>query len=314
MNEGGLLRKSLALAQVFWVGALVAYVAHFAWNRWGEFQTQEWEIAGGWMGLAILLALLRRLAGAVRWALLALWGKGVLNRTAWVEHMGVYFISNLASYLPGSFWYIPSRIKMGRGRGLTALHTTLAAVYETGLLVATGLAASSYSLARTFGFSAQASLAALVISALGSLAFFHPAAVSASARLLLRALRRERIVSTVPFGWAAALWASSAAVWLFSGGSLFALLRGLDGSVPASSVWYLTSASAAAWTAGFLAPWAPSGLGVREGFLGWLLTGTVSAPILVVAVTAARLLTVVEDLFWAAVAVLAQRGGRPWQS
>lgn len=297
--------RLLQTAQLVWVIALAAYAAHYAGQRWDDFRAQEWRLDPLWFGVAAALALARRFFGGLRWGLLATLGRPDATFGEWRRHLRVYFLSNLATYLPGGVWYIPSRIQMSRRQGMSVAHTSLALVYEMGLLVWTGAAMGGYGLARSAGLPGQTAFFIFVGGMLLSLIVVYPRALMFATNQVRKILGRRPIETTVPAVWAAKLWGVSMGVWLCSGLSLFGLLRSLDPRVSAGSLGYVMSASAAAWTAGFLALWAPSGFGVREGVMGWLLAGTVATPIALVAVVVARILTLFEDVVWYVIAVLA---------
>jgi uncharacterized membrane protein YbhN (UPF0104 family) len=55
---------------------------------------------------------------------------------------------------------------------------------------------------------------------------------------------------------------------------------------------------------------APAGAGVREAALLLLLGSTVTAPLAAVVAVTSRLLFIIGDLAWSAVAVMAERRGR----
>ncbi|MBI5014765.1 MAG: flippase-like domain-containing protein [Deltaproteobacteria bacterium] len=304
----GRLRWALRAAQAAWFVAVVVYAGHFAATRWAEFRAQPWRVGASWLALALVLSLLRRLLGALRWMLLARFGRGPAAPGESLPFLRAYFLSNLAAYVPGSVWYIPSRIHLSRATGMTALHSSAAIAYEMGLLVWTGLLLSAYCLALKIGASPGGGAGVLATAAALSAVPLYPRAASWAARTLLRLLRRPRDLAAVPARWAASVWLASVGVWACSGLSLLALLKGLDPAVPGSRALFVTSAAAAAWSAGFLAPWAPSGLGVREGMLAWLLEGLAAGPVIAVAVVGARLLTILEDVVWALVALFLPEG------
>ena len=85
---------------------------------------------------------------------------------------------------------------------------------------------------------------------------------------------------------------------------MFCLLKALGADVTTDSLLHITSLFALSWVIGFLTPWAPSGLGIREGLLYWLLQSFVTAPLAMVAAVATRLITILEDVFWAVLSLL----------
>jgi uncharacterized membrane protein YbhN (UPF0104 family) len=71
-----------------------------------------------------------------------------------------------------------------------------------------------------------------------------------------------------------------------------------------------TGAFAAAFASGVLLVLTPAGAGVREAALLVLLGATVTVPVAAVIAVVSRLLLIVGDLAWSAVAVLVARAAR----
>lgn len=300
MNERSALSRLLWICQILWIGGLLFYATYYGRQRWAEFVVQDWQLRSGWFATAALLALLRRLCGGWRWTLLAVGWRADGPTVGHLGHLRVYFLSNLAAYLPGGVWYVPSRVHMSRVQGLSAGRAAVAVAYEIGLLVWTGLAVGSYCLVAKGGFSFRASGWILCAATACSSVPFYPRVIECLGRIG-RATARPPAPTT---RWAGQLWLASMGVWVCGGLSACALVRALGFEVPGADCLFIASASAAAWVTGFLVPWAPSGLGIREGVMSWLLLGVVPTPVAVVVVVAARLLAVFEDVVWAAVSLL----------
>jgi uncharacterized membrane protein YbhN (UPF0104 family) len=95
--------------------------------------------------------------------------------------------------------------------------------------------------------------------------------------------------------------------WLCYGVHVYLLARqlGAEGGV---LLWLqCTGAFAAAFASGPLLLIVPAGAGVREAALLLLLGSTVTAPVAAVIAVISRLLFIVGDLAWAAVALVAAR-------
>jgi hypothetical protein len=226
--------------------------------------------------------------------------------------LGIYFVSNLASYLPGSLWYIPWRIKSNRELQIPTSHTAVGSGMESLILVlANGLIGLPLILRLPSGEVGGRSLGPWLILALilGALVL-QPPVLRLLFRLLSRALGRQMDEPGFTFGNTLVALALAALAALATGGSLTFLALGLTPSLPAGSYLYLTAAFSLAWVVGFLTPIAPAGLGVREGLLLWLFGQILPLPLATVLTVASRLLFLVEDLLWAAVASIAGR----WRS
>ncbi|MEW6264415.1 MAG: lysylphosphatidylglycerol synthase domain-containing protein [Thermodesulfobacteriota bacterium] len=292
-----------------WIGLVIFFLFWYLRRHWSEFRDQAWHLDPWWTIGAVAWAWLRRLLAAWRWALIAQPGPGRLDRaTAW-EEMRIYFLSSLAAYLPGSVWYMASRIQQSRRIGHGVVKTSLGLVFETGLLLWSGLTVGLLAQDRLWpaGSTFLGLLAALLVI-LTALAL-HPRIVNYILGHIFRLIRRPLIRLEASWTWGLGVWILSLGLWLAWGLSLFSLLKALDPAVSWASLLDITGAYALAWSLGFLTIWAPSGLGVREGFLFVLLAPYAAVPVAMTAALASRLVTVSEDLFWAALALLSG-GGR----
>ncbi|MCB9098310.1 MAG: hypothetical protein H6632_02135 [Anaerolineales bacterium] len=259
------------------------------------------------MLVALGWAVIRRFLGGIRWVLIALYNHKSYSWPDVADHLRVYFLSNLANYIPGSLWYMASRIQLSRKKGVSTLQTSMGLIYETWLLVWSGCMVGLYVAVIVFPQNRLNIFIFTSFMLILSLVTIHPKIINLILAHTLRFLKRPPMLLEVTFSWGLQLWLVSLAVWIAGGLSLFYLLKAFSPDLSLDNFVYVTSASALAWTIGFLTPWAPSGLGVRDGILVWLLEVVVAAPLAVAATVGARLMTVIEDLLWAAIVLFLWR-------
>jgi glycosyltransferase 2 family protein len=212
-----------------------------------------------------------------------------------------------ARYLPGSIWYAVSRVARLHREG--AARSTLAAVaaVEMALVPVVGFALGALLLAVSADGPRTTAplLAVTVVLAAAS----TPPAVNA----LLRLLRRIR-PSTAPevrLGWLghARLVGWTAAFWLWSSG-VFTLYVMAFPALDAGSPLTVAGAYMVAWGVGWLALFAPQGVGVFEVTLAALVGGGAGIAGLAVLVAGYRAVIAVRDLLAAAMAALVDRRSR----
>ena len=291
-------------AQGIWFGLIVYFLIWYLVRNWPAFSRHAWRFNLWWLAAAIFWAIVRRFCGGLRWLFMVHQNAAQLPwRDAWPD-MRIYFLSNLASYIPGSIWYMANRLHQSRQRGHSAVKTTIALFFETGLLVWAGVMVGLPVLSRfgTIGPQAIIGLGALMV--IISLAATHPSAVGTIVGFIMKVLRRPAPTINVRWSWGLKIWILSLAIYPAWGLSLFCLLKGLHADISWWRLPYITGALALAWVIGFLAPWAPAGLGVREGMLYWLLAPYIATPVAMAAVVATRLVTLIEDLFWAGISLI----------
>ncbi len=202
----------------------------------------------------------------------------------------IYGRSQIAKYLPGNCFHFIGRQVLGSALGHSQAELALASLVETALLIAlaAGLALP------------------LALTRLGAWSFALPAGALLALALTLAAPRllAARFWPTAPTrgggGLAAGALLRAAALqatfFALAGGVLWLLVAALGGPGPVA-VGPLISIStlALAWVAGFVAPGASAGIGVREAVLILALEGALGAEASAAVALALRLVTTAGD-------------------
>src|SRR4029450_9782627 len=283
----------LAVVGGFFVATLAA--------RWNDVISLNWRLEPGLFVLATVLLALSY--GLVAW----FWGVALHRAAGTRPATGarIWFLSNLARYVPGNVWSYVGAVELARREGV-ARRTTLAVmaltqVLSVGVAVLAGLPVL---LAERARLGRPALLGAAVV-AVG-------AALAALFRRQLLALARRRLPGFDPAeltpsaGTVVLLVVGYAAYWAITGLAFAALVASLA-PLAAGDIPLVVAAYAAAYAAGFLALLTPAGLGIREGRLAVALAPVLPAgPALVVALVS-RLWMMLVELAGAAVAPLVRR-------
>jgi glycosyltransferase 2 family protein len=283
----------LAVVAGFFVATLAA--------RWNDVISLKWRLDPGLFAAATVLLALSY--GLVAW----LWGLALGRYAGTRPSAGarIWFLSNLARYVPGNIWSYVGAVELARREGV-ARRVTLAVmaltqVLSVGVAVAAGLPVL---LAERARLGRPALLGAVVVALLAGLAVLF------RGRLLELARRRmpgfDPAELTPSAGTVVWLVAGYAAYWAVTGLAFAALVAALH-PLAAGDVPLVMAAYAAAYAAGFLALLTPAGLGVREGVLVVALAPVLPAgPALVVALVS-RVWMMLVELAGAAVAHLVAR-------
>jgi uncharacterized membrane protein YbhN (UPF0104 family) len=285
--------------------AVVAVVAGFfvvtLLARWREVAAAKWRLDPVFFALASLVL-------ASSYALVAtLWAFALrrLAGTPIATGARIWFLSNLARYVPGNVWSFVGAVELARRAGV-ARRATLAVMATTQAL--------SVGVALLVGLpvllAERARLERPIL--LGGVALLLVGVAVVAFRGRLVGLVRRRWPQLDPGelvpapATAALLVAGYAAYWAATGLAFAALVRSLA-PLPADAVPLVVAAYAAAYAVGFLALVTPAGLGVREGVLVLALAPVLPAgPALVVALVSRAWMMLVE-LAGAGVATLAAR-------
>lgn len=224
------------------------------------------------------------------------------------QALDTWIPSLLARYVPGKVWSHGVRVALARRAGLAMPDATAAVGWEILLALAgTGIVALATIQRTTVGQGMRLALLALTV---GSLALLTAAQLLASRGHVHPWLARVGLRRPLGSSTLVALGVAQLLAWLIYGVAHWCFARGIA-PLPLSELRLVTGAVALAWIGGYLAFFAPAGLGVREGLLTLLLAPLLGAgPVLLLA-GLSRLVTIAIDvalfLAWSADRVRAER-------
>jgi uncharacterized membrane protein YbhN (UPF0104 family) len=284
-----------------WVAAAVVggFLAVAVWSQWREVAAVSWDVEPG--TIAAASAALGASLALVAW----LWALALADAAGVRARRGVriWFLSNLARYVPGNVWSFVGAVELARREGAPR-RSTLAVMASTQLL--------SVGVALLVGLpvlvAERAKLGGVVAVGSSVLAAAVVAAVLARDKLLGLLRRRYPEISLrdlVPSrSLALKLTAGYALYWVLTGLAFAVFVRGLY-PLAAADVALVVAAYAAAYAVGFLSLLTPAGLGVREGVLVAVLAAIMPTGAAVVVAVTSRLWATLVELAGAALAQLA---------
>ena len=275
--------------------AIVGFAIRSLVRNWDELRAQplDWSIEPGWLLLSAVVVWSMYGLLIVAWrTMLASWGRGLDFWSA----ARIWTVSNLGKYLPGKVWAVAGMAVMAQRAGVGAGPAAGSAVILQVLAIGTGAAVAALSgwrSLRTAYPGAEAGIAALVVLSLVAVCVLvRPVWVR---RLVRLAAPDAAVAQTPSLGAVAFGIAVNVVAWLGYGVALWLLARGLLpraglGLLPAIAV-FTTS-----YLAGFLALFAPGGLGVREGVFILMLQAPIGIGAATALAIASRLLLTVTEL------------------
>ena len=283
--------RSPGFRAFFMVAAVVAAVWAVVGN-WAEVSDAVGRLSWWQVALSLAVSIL------FVWLTMLAW-RVILNDAGEPVSAGparrIFFVSQVAKYLPGSVWNFVAAAEMGadynisRRRSVTVLLMSILVSVLTGLVLA--------SIAFVFGPSALIGTywwVLLIVPVL--LLVLYPPILNGLVAKALTMLGRDGIGK--PFSGkaiaTAAAWSTLS--WIVAGSQVWLILTGL-GNDPIFETYLLTLGGyALAWVVGFLVFFIPAGVGVREVALGASLAGLVPAGDVVVVVLLSRILFTLADL------------------
>ena len=289
--------------------AIVVFACRSLARNWDQLRAQplEWRPQPGWLVLSALVvwAMYALLIAAWR-AMLGAWGQ----RLGPGEAARIWTVSSLGKYLPGKLWAIAGMAVMAQRAGVAPGAAMGSAVILQALAVGTGAAVAGVCGVGALRQAHPEVVTVLVLlaaaSAAGTALLFWPPVVTR----VLRIAAPEVSAQTVPPGPAIAFGVvANVVAWIGYGAAFWCLTRGL---LPETGLSLIQAVAVftASYLAGFLALFAPGGLGVREGVFILMLQGPVGPAAATALALASRVLLTITE-FGAAAPFLAFSRGRP---
>lgn len=293
MGEDKGRRLVRTLLSTLLAAVILHYLGRSLARSWREAGVYHWSIDVPWLALSILLLALYFFLAPWLW-------KRVLRELG--EEIGtgeacrVWYLSQLGKYVPGKIWFALGRIYLARRSGVSAVAASVSTILELMLVILAALGVFMLSL--PFWPSALWAETFLVPLAVGVLLLLvHPRIFGVLLRLALRALRREPVTYRLTWAGLLTIAAGYAVTWLVYGAGIEVLLRAVrlegaivpDGRGTFARVLFFSGAAGVAWAIGFLSFFTPSGLGVREATLSYLLASQLPAPWPILLALAARI-------------------------
>jgi uncharacterized membrane protein YbhN (UPF0104 family) len=288
--------------------AIIGFAARSLVRNWSALRSQplEWHVEPAWLLLSALVVWLMYALLIVAWrTMLASWGQQLDGWSA----ARIWTISSLGKYLPGKVWAVAGMALMSQRAGIAPWAATGSAVVLQVLAIGSGAAVA--------GVTGRAALEAAHPGAGGALVVLVLGAAVGVGLLLwppfMQRLLRVAAPGAEPrgaprsFGIGFGVVANLVA-WIGYGLALWLLARGLLPSLelaPGLAIAVFT----ASYLAGFLALFAPGGLGVREGLFILMLQGPLGIGAATALAVASRVLLTITE-FGAAVPFLAFPLGR----
>ena len=280
--------------QVVAIGAGIWFLLRTAARSWGTVALGDLRPLWAPILLGSLLTAATYVFAVFVWATsLRWWGQ----RPPFLRAARIWFVSNLARFIPGELPHHAGLATLARGAGISAAAAAGGSLLQQVVLLLTGLVVTAFWAPALLGqWTTPWIMIAIAAGGLVVLVGMLPAALPPGGALLGRLLRR-------PVSWPAPSRASLAVYvismcvpWVAYGVSFWLFARGLLGAgAPPFSL--AVGSFVASYVAGLIVVFAPSGLVVREAALVAALGPAIGGgPALVLALAARLWLLVVELL------------------
>ena len=278
------------LALVF-TAAVLVFIALKLAQQWPAVRDAVAQARPDWiaLGASCLVVLLTYALLIETWRIvLAGWG----HPLPFWDAARIWTISNLGKYIPGKVWALSAMAVMSEARGVSPVVAAAASLLITIINTVVGFVVVAATGARVLELPPIA-IAAIALAGIGVV--LAPPLLPRLGAFAGRLLGREIGIPRLPFTAVAASALATAAAWLGYGLAFRLFVAGVLGAAPGSYALY-TAVFAGSYLVGFVALFAPGGVGVREVVMaaGLKRAGFATGPAYLVVVASRLWLTVLE--------------------
>jgi uncharacterized membrane protein YbhN (UPF0104 family) len=279
-----LLGALLVAATVWWLGRLIA-------DNWAELRRFDWRVDAGLLAASV----------AAHVAVLA-WGVWVWSRILrHFEHppvrlgmlQRIWFLSNLARYVPGKVFQFIAVAQLSRAAGLSGAVLLTSMLVHTGMALLSAVVVAAWTLTDGIVQGVDPLWPALAVT-IGAAFGVHPAFLNRLLSFIPRLLKKDVIHWNAGWMDGLALLGLSVVSWGFYGVAYHLFVASLA-DVPWRLLPQMAGVNALSFFIGYASP-LPGGAGLREISMTELLRPYFSEGVAAVLSIAARLWTIAAEL------------------
>jgi glycosyltransferase 2 family protein len=278
-------------AQVALAGAILYFMIGYLQDQWSQIENEPLTIDP----IVLIVAQLGFIVGmGIQPFGTFLAQRGLGGELSKAAVWQAFFAGQVAKYLPGSLWSLPSRGFLYNQRGLPAKKSIEVVLWETGLaVVAATLLFFSVSAVLLWEYRY---LPLIVLEIGGFSAAFLGAGIGLRHPTLRRFFSRIGIVRKLldifphlPLRYVAAITAFFVVQWLIIGAAFMGVVYALDSSITAAEFARGVGVFPGVWAVGLLIVITPGGIGIREALLTVALSSITPDPTPLYAAIIARI-------------------------
>ena len=273
--------RYLRILQWAIIVAIFVFLGVMVWGNWNQVKDASFTFGVFPLLLSILIFVFSYLIQVWAWYLITLKLRIAIS---FRETLESWFYSQLGKYLPGKVWLLLSRFYFYESKGKSKKAISVALYLETvSIIMAAGLmflaALIFFKEVRPF-YTGRQSMWPILLFLSGFISL-HPRVLQKILNWVLIRFKREPI--SLSISYSNILWILLVCIisWTVGGLGFYFFVDSVFPVAP-QYILFLTGALAISSILGLIAIFAPSGLGVREGVLIYLLSFMMATPVAVI--------------------------------
>ncbi len=263
-------RKTLLsrVAGIAIVVLILGFMLRTLYLDWEEIVAYDWDLDYLALVVAFSLMLCTTVVYAHLWRLIV---QGLGTPLSFRKSYRIFYLSQLGRYIPGKVWSILGLVYLSEKEGVSKVISGASVILQLLLQVVSGVLVFAVTLPFWWNLESMPGLYVLFILLPLGLILLHPAVVTRGVNLALRLTGQPNIELGWGYRYLLAQLGLWGVFWLINGVAYYFLIRSI-GPAPLPQFLVLAGIFAISWVIGFLSLVTPSGLGVMEGTLAFLLS------------------------------------------
>jgi len=261
--------------------AIFVFLGKMVWDHWNQVKDVPFTLQPFPFILSTLIFAFSYFIQVWAWYLITL-KLGIA--ASFPETIESWFYSQLGKYMPGKIWVFLGRISYYESKGKSKKSTSVALYFEMVTVLMAGgfiFLASLIFFGKMWPFHSWKQSGWLILLFLLGLVSLHPSVLQKILNWVLVKFDREPL--SLSISYRDVLWIVMVCIvaWVIGGIGFYLFVDSVFPIAP-QTILFLIVALAVSSTLGLVAIFAPSGLGVREGALVYLLSFMMATPVAVI--------------------------------
>jgi len=283
------------ILQVILIAVIFYFLARNLYVNWNKIVEYDWRINYYFLAFSWFLSVGGGFLIALGWNLILRVLGGRLN---YKRALKIFFITDLAKYIPGKVWTMVGKVYMCKEEGVPVSVTSTSVVIQPLIQVISGLLIFFLSLpfwTKTSNFINNLYFFFPLIPI--GLLFLHPAIMTKPLNFVLRKLKQKPIEINIKYRDILLILLLWCGLWVLTGVTYYFLIISVH-PFPLSNLPVTIGIFAIAGVSQFLTP---SGIGVLEGMLTVLLGLYFPLPVAILIALLARVWKTISELICVAI-------------
>ncbi len=284
--------------QVLIVGVIFLFLGRNLYQHWTEITTYDWKINYYWLLFSFGLMLVSSFLVALGWNLILRVLGGFLTHRKAVK---IFFVGELGKYIPGRIWSMMGRVYLSKQQGIPIGKASASVVVQAVIQNVSGVLVFLLTLVFWTNTEWIGHFYPVFFLIPAGLIVLHPAVMIKGLNFTLIKLKKDPVELNLKYRDILGILVLWCGLWFLGGMVFYFLIISLH-PMPLSYSLIMVGIYSISGVVAFMSFLTPSGLGVMEGVLAFLLSFYLPLYVATLIALVLRVWRTANDLIWVAIA------------